>query len=60
MLVEPLVHSAVELQAVGRVHRIGQTKETCVFQYYVANTVDQRVAELRGVSWYPFCRPTTL
>lgn len=47
-LVEPLLHSSIESQAVGRVHRIGQTKETTVFQYYIANTVDQRVAELRG------------
>ncbi|KAI5481086.1 SNF4 family helicase/atpase [Pseudohyphozyma bogoriensis] len=47
-LVEPLLHSSLELQAVGRIHRIGQAKETAVFQYSVLDTVDARVAELRG------------
>lgn len=49
MLVEPLLHPSLELQAVGRVHRIGQTKSTQVFQYFIADTVDARVAELRAV-----------
>lgn len=47
-LVEPLLHPSLELQAAGRIHRMGQTKETTVFQYYVTDTVDQRVAELRA------------
>lgn len=37
----------------GRTHRIGQEKETTVFQYYISNTVDYRVAELRGVRSSP-------
>lgn len=45
---EPLLHGSVENQAVGRVHRIGQTRTTTVFQYYIQDTVDQRVAELRA------------
>ncbi|CEQ41752.1 SPOSA6832_03505 [Sporobolomyces salmonicolor] len=48
MLVEPLLQPSLELQAVARVHRIGQTKETTVFQYTVNDTPDKRVAELRA------------
>ena len=29
---------------------MGQTQETTVFQYYIKDTVDARVAELRAVS----------
>ncbi|KAM0747530.1 hypothetical protein T439DRAFT_328769 [Meredithblackwellia eburnea MCA 4105] len=47
-LVEPLLHPSLELQAVGRIHRIGQSKETRVFQYFVRDSVDERLAELRG------------
>ncbi|BGP51473.1 hypothetical protein JCM10450v2_007415 [Rhodotorula kratochvilovae] len=47
-LVEPLLHPSLELQAVARVHRITQTKQTMVFQYAVTDTVDRRVANLRA------------
>ncbi|SCV70192.1 BQ2448_1586 [Microbotryum intermedium] len=47
-LVEPVLHPSLEIQAVARVHRIGQTARTSVYQYYVSDSVDQRVAELRG------------
>ncbi|KDE04385.1 hypothetical protein, variant [Microbotryum lychnidis-dioicae p1A1 Lamole] len=47
-LVEPVLHPSLEIQAVARVHRIGQTARTAVYQYYVSDSVDQRVAELRG------------
>lgn len=48
ILVEPLLHPSLELQSVGRVHRIGQAKETFVYQYYISDTVDERVALLAG------------
>ncbi|GAA5826106.1 hypothetical protein JCM3770_003829 [Rhodotorula araucariae] len=48
LLVEPLLHPSLELQAVARVHRITQTKQTVVFQYAVTDTVDRRVADLRA------------
>ena len=33
ILVEPLLNPAQELQAIGRVHRIGQKKQTFVHRY---------------------------
>jgi E3 ubiquitin-protein ligase SHPRH len=45
-LLEPLVNHALELQAIGRVHRIGQTRETSVFCYQVSDTVEQRIIEM--------------
>lgn len=46
ILVEPLLQSALEVQAIARVHRIGQTQTTSVYQYVVAETVDEKIALL--------------
>lgn len=45
-LCEPLVNVPLELQAVSRVHRIGQTKPTTVWVYIVENSVEQAVMKL--------------
>ena len=45
-LVEPLINSVIELQAVSRIHRLGQTKPTFVWLYTVNGTVEERVVEL--------------
>jgi hypothetical protein len=45
-LLEPLVNHSIELQAIGRVHRIGQVRETSVFIYQVNDTVEERIVEL--------------
>ncbi|KAJ3207758.1 hypothetical protein HDU67_007260 [Dinochytrium kinnereticum] len=42
-LVEPVLNSGLEVQAVGRVHRIGQTKVTHVHRYAVLDTVEERI-----------------
>lgn len=44
-LVEPLLSPAVEQQIVSRIHRIGQTKPTSVFQYYVSGTLEQALLQ---------------
>lgn len=37
-LVEPILNPAEELQAVGRVHRIGQTRSVSTFEKFIAFT----------------------
>ena len=46
MLCEPLVNAAIELQAIARVHRIGQQKPTSVWMYLVKDTVEESIYEL--------------
>ncbi|KAJ8603869.1 hypothetical protein MRB53_042044 [Persea americana] len=43
---EPLVQTAVELQAIARVHRIGQTRPTTVWMYLVNDTVEESIYEI--------------
>ncbi len=47
-ILEPLLNTSLELQAIGRVHRIGQTKETNIWCYYVKDTVEERILALSG------------
>lgn len=46
LLCEPLINTAIELQAIARVHRIGQHQATTVWVYVVENTVEQSVYEI--------------
>ncbi|QIX00054.1 hypothetical protein AMS68_005571 [Peltaster fructicola] len=43
---EPLVQTAVELQAIARVHRIGQLRPTTVWMYLVNDTVEESIYEI--------------
>jgi hypothetical protein len=47
ILVEPLLDRGVEAQAINRVHRLGQTKETWVHHFIVRGTVEERILSLR-------------
>ncbi|KAK6334059.1 hypothetical protein TWF696_002561 [Orbilia brochopaga] len=42
-LCEPLVNTGLELQAIARVHRIGQRRETGVYLYIIGGTVEEGV-----------------
>ncbi|KAK2873624.1 hypothetical protein FQN49_002230 [Arthroderma sp. PD_2] len=45
-LCEPLINTAIELQAIARVHRIGQHRDTTVWMYLVANTVEESIYQI--------------
>ncbi|KAM4056022.1 ring finger domain-containing protein [Hirsutella rhossiliensis] len=45
-LCEPLVNTALELQAIARVDRIGQRHETTVWLYLVSGTVEESIYNL--------------
>jgi E3 ubiquitin-protein ligase SHPRH len=43
---EPLIQTAVELQAIARVHRIGQTRPTTVWMYIISDTVEEAIYDI--------------
>lgn len=42
-LCEPLLHTSIELQAISRVHRIGQTRPTTVWLFIIEGTVEENI-----------------
>ena len=45
-LCEPLINTAIELQAIARVHRIGQHQPTTVWMYLVEDTVEKSIYDI--------------
>ncbi|EXJ79381.1 hypothetical protein A1O3_08883 [Capronia epimyces CBS 606.96] len=45
-LCEPLINTAIELQAIARVHRIGQYRPTTVWMYLIADTVEEAIYDI--------------
>ncbi|XP_060077806.1 E3 ubiquitin-protein ligase SHPRH-like [Ylistrum balloti] len=43
LLVEPILNPAQELQAIGRVHRIGQTRKTEVHRFLIRGTIEEKI-----------------
>jgi E3 ubiquitin-protein ligase SHPRH len=46
LLVEPVLNPAQELQAVGRVHRIGQKRSTVVHRFVIRATIEERIHKI--------------
>lgn len=46
-MVEPLTIPGLDIQAINRVHRIGQTKKTYVHRYIVQDTVEEKIESRR-------------
>ncbi|KAI8344677.1 SNF2 family N-terminal domain-containing protein [Chlamydoabsidia padenii] len=47
-IIEPVLNDSLEKQAIGRVHRIGQTEETSVFWYIVRDTIEERIQDIHN------------
>jgi E3 ubiquitin-protein ligase SHPRH len=45
-LCEPLINAAIELQAIARVHRIGQFRPTMVYMYLIEDTVEEAIYDI--------------
>ncbi|CUS22721.1 LAQU0S06e04544g1_1 [Lachancea quebecensis] len=48
-IMDPIMNTSDEQQAINRTHRIGQTRETHVWNFVVRNTVEQNIVRLKGV-----------
>ncbi|KAE9118800.1 hypothetical protein PF010_g8085 [Phytophthora fragariae] len=46
LLIEPLLSTSIEAQAVNRVHRLGQTRRTRVHRFIVRGSVEERIYRL--------------
>ena len=49
-LVEPILNIGMTAQAVGRVHRIGQTRETTVHRFVVSGTIEEAIHRITASS----------
>jgi superfamily II DNA or RNA helicase len=47
-LLDPWWNPAVEMQAIDRAHRIGQTRRVFAYRLICRNTVEEKIAELQG------------
>lgn len=45
-LCEPLINTTLEVQAISRIHRIGQTKPTTVWLFVIRDTIEEAVLKL--------------
>ncbi|HUG93004.1 MAG TPA: DEAD/DEAH box helicase [Planctomycetaceae bacterium] len=47
-LLDPWWNPAVEMQAIDRAHRVGQTRQVIAYRLICRNTVEEKIAELQG------------
>mmetsp|Transcript_20650 Transcript_20650/g.44862 ORF Transcript_20650/g.44862 Transcript_20650/m.44862 type:complete len:1793 (-) Transcript_20650:162-5540(-) len=46
-MLEPILNSGLDAQAINRIHRIGQLSKTFVHRYIVANTIEEKLDAIR-------------
>jgi E3 ubiquitin-protein ligase SHPRH len=46
-MVEPVMNAALDLQAINRIHRIGQTRKTHVWRYLIEDTIEMKLDRMR-------------
>ena len=46
-IVEPILNHSIDSQAINRIHRIGQASKTYVYRYIIANTIEEKIDEIR-------------
>ncbi|CDO94720.1 unnamed protein product [Kluyveromyces dobzhanskii CBS 2104] len=49
MILDPILEISTELQAISRIHRIGQKHETYVWNFMVRNTVEESIMKYKAV-----------
>ena len=47
-LMEPSLDPAQEVQAAGRIHRLGQTRDVFITRYAFKDSIEEAVIELHG------------
>lgn len=47
-IIEPVLNESLEKQAINRIHRIGQKKETSVFWYLIRDSIEERIYEIHN------------
>ncbi|SCU90684.1 LAME_0E09626g1_1 [Lachancea meyersii CBS 8951] len=48
-LMEPIINDSAEIQAINRTHRIGQTRETFVWNFLVRSTVEENIVKYKAI-----------
>ncbi|KAG7341954.1 SNF2-related protein [Nitzschia inconspicua] len=46
-MIEPVMNSGLDQQAINRIHRIGQTKKCFVWRYLIEDTVEMKLDQIR-------------
>ena len=50
VLLEPQLSAADEAQAVGRIYRMGQRRQSHVWRYFITDTIERRIKDFTSIS----------